>query len=420
MLAHPSPLVTAPAPVGNTGLYPRQVAPTGTSAHLDTLVLCGDGISFSQLADKIDRYLNIQFDLSRDYSTSHGKRYSHNLHGQLGLLLSYNGNDFDDLIDYRISFTGSVCNSVPVKCLIELFRFLQKTGCHATRFDWAIDDFDKRLAIQDFYQLSLRGCYYGARTFDYYESRTKKKEEIGSTIYIGRAGGTQRLCIYDKFVESKGRINAIRMEYRFFEAKADYFFNLFIEDRDKKFVAQKISRYCLGRIGFSKSDDAAGRDFVRLRLWEELVLEIGEKIKTTFPKKPTLLEDKKRWICSSVAPSLAMLASSMSRSKFMGWLKNLISNAIKKLKPSQILDVNFIREWDDMNTFGLDYSSVKKTFDVTSLDDKKNLLQVNSTGIKETCNKFNDKKYSQCRPLSLVEQLSFLIDISNLDPLAWE
>ena len=409
MIAHSDNKFLTPTPVGNTGLIDERMALAGSSAHLDTIVLCGDGVPLYKIFNAIDQYLNCQFDTTRNYATAHGQKYHNNLHAQFGLLLSYNVTDFDNTVQYRLSIPGKICNATPFENLLQLLRLFKKWRCHATRFDWAMDDYDKVLSIDEYLKLCQNDCFYGARNFDYYSSRSKGGVDLGSTIYVGRAGGTQRLCIYDKNLESKGLINAIRMEYRFFDQKADYFLNMLLEVGEEKFITKKISRTCLGRIGFCESKLVTGKSLTLLKVWNEFVSVIGEKIKTTFPKIPTTIEDKKKWICSSVAPSLAMLATQMSYMKFMKWLSELISTAMKKLKPTQIGQLKYLKEWENFSRYGLDYWSIKDTFDLQSKSKKSPTESVKSVCVPLTSSTKTEKFLSVQRELTMMEQLSFLI-----------
>lgn len=411
MIAHLTANSDVSAPVGNTGLFQSRVAPTGTFAHLDTLVLCGDGVALFKIFDTIDRCLNCQFDTTRDYAASHGQGYQHNLHGQLGLLLSYNCSPYDDTVQYRLSVSGQVCNATSIGCMEALCRQFSMWGCHATRFDWAIDDYDRKLSIDDWIELARLECYYGARKHDEYKSIKKGGIDCGSTIYIGRAGGTQRLCIYDKNIESGGAINAIRMEYRFYDEKANYFFNCFLANGAKDSIAQKISGACLGRIGACESKLVTGKALALLRIWHQLSTSIAEKIKTTFPKKPTTIENKKEWISKSVAPTLAMLLTSMGYRKFLKWLLNLVSGATKKLKTAQIINLKYLRQWEDFIKFGIDYSLLKEDYLPKELSRNRILKQHLPPTIRSQPPLKEGKLQSEARQLTLMEELSFLIPL---------
>ena len=398
--------LTAATPVGNTGLTPSTRPYT---AHLDTLVLCGKGVPLRRIVDIIDRLLNCQFDTSSDYTTAHGMRYDHNIHAQYGLLLSYIPSDWDSTVTYRLSIPGKICNSVPQSNLLQLCRTFKRWGCHATRFDWAIDDYTKVLPMQSIVALAEDECYYGARKFDLYKTRTKGSIEEGVTVYIGRAGGTQRLAVYDKFVESKGAIDAIRFEYRFFDEKADYFLDRYIRDGDCEVKAREISGYCFGRIGFVEKTGCKKKNIKLVRAWEILSNAINEKIASTIPTKPTTIEDKKKWIEKSIAPSLGILLADMGWGKFTKWLYELISQAKKKMKNSAILGLKFLRDWEDLMRFGGDYWRMKSHCDTQKVEEKLPIEEQKSSIGNVFLHTKTVKLESTNQPLTLVEQLSLKI-----------
>ena len=396
-------------PPGNTGLLGIDLAPTAISAKLDTLVLCGEGITTRRIFDLIDRLLNCQFDTTRDYATSHGMKYAHNLHAQLGLLLSYNTNDFDNRIQYRLSITGSICSATPYKNLVLFLQTMRRWGAHATRFDWAMDDYRKLLQVSDYKKLADEDCYHGARTSRYFHTQVKGGIDRGSTVYIGAVGGTQQLCVYDKFIESKGKIDAIRLEYRFYDQKADYFFYLYTNDSTQAASHQQISKYCMGRIGFCQSELVTGISYAYLRLWDELISQIGEKLSFTLPKKPTTIESKKEWISHSVAPTLAMISTTMSYHKFVKWLLNLVRAATKKLKPSQIGELKYLKEWELLNRFGTDFDYLKHPPD-TDYSQSKSIETQSKLPTSKVCSTTRIEKLPSCqRPITLMEQLSLVL-----------
>lgn len=314
---------------------------------LDTISLVGENAPLSRLLDLIDRCFNVQFDFTRSRSGARGMYYESINLGQLGLSLSFNKSTWDDTCMYRIVLPGKLLAATPLTATYGFLLTLRKMGARCTRFDWAIDDYAKRLSVADMQKMAEAGCYYGARSHMLYQSARKRAlpTDIARTIYIGATDGTQRVCIYDKTVESNGEIDAIRIEYRYYDQKADYFFNRLLDNYKAGIPPNDISQCCVGRIGFTPSDNIPESITNLVELWAELVAALGEPIKTTFPKRPRTVEEKEAWIERQVIPTIAFLAKTIGFYEVMRWVKYLVSEAVSSMSKHKILESNYLLQW---------------------------------------------------------------------------
>jgi DNA relaxase NicK len=257
---------------------------------------------------------------------------------------------------YRVVLPGKLLGATPLTATYAFLTTLAKYGARCTRFDWAIDDFSKTLSVEHYQEMAEAGCYYGARSHMLYRSAHRKcaPEQIARTVYVGATDGTQRLCIYDKFLESSGEINAIRIEYRFYDEKADYFFHRYVDNYAAGIPPNDITQCCTGRIGFHITPNLTPVVESYASLWGELVLLFGSPIKTTFPKLPRTIEQKEDWIKKQVIPTLAFLSRVNGFYDVLRWVKYLVSEALSSLAQSKIHESNYLIQWsqfvDDIAT----------------------------------------------------------------------
>jgi len=175
-----------------------------------------------------------------------------------------------------------------------------------TRLDLALDDYGKTLDLDAVIGAVEAGNYAGAQCCQVVKSGKRGGGRWGVAVVLGSASSDKRVTIYDKEVESEGRIKAIRIEVRLRDDLARQAWNkLFPTLFDPNLTAG----YVLGSISFL---ERRGRHLSRARLldwWQKFV----SYVRTT-PKKLRRLprhrtvEKALGWLRRQVAPTLTTLA----------------------------------------------------------------------------------------------------------------
>lgn len=336
---------TAPAPECYTGLKDTNESPPYFRARLDTASFVGRGIRKKELLHRMRQIAGLEFDFASSKQAARGKVYAECVYGVLGCTLSLNPDPYADTCEYRVSLSGKFLASLPEHSLYVLLSWLWSNGAKCTRWDWAIDDYLRVLTLAEYELMADEECYYGARSSMLYSSKRKRVRAHANTIYIGSWGGEQMLCIYDKQIESKGAINAIRLEYRFFDKKADYFFQKYATCNDDVLRSKIQCGMALARIGFTPPEGRTKHVTRLCRIWIELCDSIADRVKTTFPKEPSTITDKEEWIEHKVVPSMCAIIAYHGWIKFWKWLRRLISHQLAKLSPKQAIEHRFLKRW---------------------------------------------------------------------------
>ena len=114
----------------------------------------------------------------------------------------------------------------------ELFQELKNRGCHCSRIDLAFDDYSKTFRPKNyiawFYSGNLRTRFRKITT-------AGSLREVGHTFYLGDRK-KKMLRVYDKDVESKGEIDAVRYEFELHQHHSRDMFEYLIEHKTINFI----------------------------------------------------------------------------------------------------------------------------------------------------------------------------------------
>lgn len=233
-----------------------------------------------------------------------GKRYENTARSVAGFIIAWNEDSA------WVSIPGDALKQSPQSEIVEIIRFLV-VGLEAniTRVDVALDDFEKRLKHDDIQQAIKDGNHAGFKTWEYYQS--KGKLGTGWTFYCGSRQSDDRTVIYNKFVESLGKIDSVRLERRMKDAKAHEFCkNLLLLADNEIDLADYLSASAVGGISFV--DRASGDRLSRCKLidwWSVFLAALDTTpLKCTPPRRKHYIHQVELWIEKQVETSLALLA----------------------------------------------------------------------------------------------------------------
>ena len=235
------------------------------------------------------------------------------------------------IIDREIAFidiSGSVLSQLKMSKFRKFIRMLlKKYEPNPSLLDLAIDDYNKTIDLDYVEELCNDWQYVGfGDTFEaHHEGRNKSK---GHTLELGnrgKQGGGKRLKIYDKNKESKGFIDAIRIELSLSQHYAQECFRQLCELPVLAW-SELFKCWLSGSIDFIKrqgeNDKNPGR---RERYhWWDLIVGDSAKFKASKERNEPTLETIKSWFHKQVAPSLAVLMWVMSDEDFWFFFWNLV------------------------------------------------------------------------------------------------
>jgi len=124
----------------------------------------------------------------------------------------------------------------------------------------------------------------------------------GATVYLGAPGSRQRLRVYDKGLESLGKMNCIRWELESRKQAAE---TMAVALAYQDWGSVMVSRL----VGFVDFRDANSHSEVeeRQRLpWFQLLVGLARKASAYLPKVPRTVEEVVCWLDNAIGPSLAV------------------------------------------------------------------------------------------------------------------
>jgi hypothetical protein len=194
--------------------------------------------------------------------------------------------------------------------LIFLRDLVEMFSAKFTRVDCAMDDYHRFASMDEIQAAAEADNFVGFRNTDSHRPRKRGVGRTGDSRTFGsngKNGSGKYLIIYDKALESKGVIDSIRYEARFFKQYADLLVRNFVESDGEEEFRRKIGRAVGGVIDFrQRGAETHVERMPRLAWWQLIVDQIGYA-KVTVPKIIPPLEQWCVYAEKAVFPSLALL-----------------------------------------------------------------------------------------------------------------
>jgi hypothetical protein len=249
-----------------------------------------------------------------------------------GVRVAWDNQDEDGKCCCLISIPGKVLSAMEMLDVRTLALELLSTGLHCTRLDPAIDDFGKRLNFGIVARTLKAGNYSKFKSWNLRESNGG-----GKTIYFGSRESARCTKLYDKFVESKGKINAYRLETKFNSKTAQQVLLGWLTidpdelgDTWETESARYLMKSVVGSINFidrgAKPNEKNLSRLPRLEWWEEFVDMIGGEIYHTAPVAETSLKKSTQWHKRSTLRSLVCILKALGKDA-EAWIINQLEEA---------------------------------------------------------------------------------------------
>lgn len=212
---------------------------------------------------------------------------------------------------FLLSLNGDSLDFFPLPILFDFIKAAHDLRAHCTRLDLAYDDFARRVSMDTIREAAEAGNVSRFRVHSDQRERKRGKGLTGDSLTFGKKGkdgsGLQ-VCIYDKALESKGTINAIRYEARYFKEKADILFECLASSMELEGCERKMRNYVGGSIDFVERGNHRHKDRMpRLSWWQQIVDDLGEARVIVRKVIPPLEETVMKWVKPAVMPTLALV-----------------------------------------------------------------------------------------------------------------
>lgn len=216
-----------------------------------------------------------------------------------------------------------------------------------SRIDFCLDDYSKKITPQRAYAAYKKGQVSGFERRRFIEGGSAPGQSSGSTLELGRRGknGSGKfLRMYEKWLESDGKIDAARIELELSQKRARKAFDDFclypVEE-----ISDFISKVISGAVDFvQRSSEGRLRNSKRVKWWSEFADDFGS-IAYSIPVNQTCLEKKVAWFKKQVAPTFAQILNAIGDYGLsQSFIYKMWFDGEERLNEHQLLEISLAQQ----------------------------------------------------------------------------
>jgi hypothetical protein len=245
-----------------------------------------------------------------------------------------------------ISLPGSCLSRLTPAEIKQFALEVKALGFGCTRLDIALDDYSKMITFNQVRDAIAKKFRVHFEEADCHQNYGKWG---GFTIAMGSVHSDIRLVFYDKQAESKGQINANRLELRLRNDRAKAAFADWLS-APAELEASVLAGMVVGAVSFvRKGKEKNISRMPELPWWKKFKEAVGVCIRHSFYKSPPTLKRCKAWIRDDVVRSLALIRDVVGVKKFTNWLVKELKEAPSRYNEQHLLRREvWKREWEEI------------------------------------------------------------------------
>jgi len=319
-----TPVDSSPSPPSNTGLDSHRDNYSGLELGIDALTLLWSG-SFDVLSHT-KSLLDVEFDFTKSMSRQIGVIWDRCYRGTLGCL--YSERDTAMGVCYRLAISGSALSRLPAPLI---HRYMQVCSAipevRCSRIDLRVDDYGDRLRFDQIYDALVNLNYSGFKV----ATSIVNHGTGGWTFNLGSRESEQYTRIYNKEVESNGKLKCRRLESEFKGKKAEQIFKSIASEDSCR--ADTIGKWVVGKVNFIDVSDKNLERCFQVEWWEAFLEDLGCIGQIAVIKKTvSSIESKQEWIRRQVSKSISTIAKALGSQRFEVWFDEIISIGRDKMR----------------------------------------------------------------------------------------
>jgi Replication initiation factor len=310
---------------------------------MDYLVVCGVVDSVPEIESILGAAFGSVFDWTASTPRTIGVRYDGYAVDALGVMVAWRRVESLGRLAVRVSIPGKPLSHAGFERCRDACRAFLARGFYATRFDWAIDDFDRKLEISRLHESCRDGSMSGARNYTYMSSARVGSRDVGESLYLGSASSDKLVRIYDKKVESRGEIDSIRFEVQWRDKLAQAALLVYCREGASEDAVLELSQKSVGAVRFIERLSEVASRCPLVSWYADFVERVGGIMRHSVSRLQTTITDKMRWVSRSVVKTLALIYSWSGFENAEWWLSQQIRDAIANQSPRNTAYLETIR-----------------------------------------------------------------------------
>lgn len=275
----------------------------------------------------IEQYLGASVRRERGANT-----YAESVGWDVGCLLAWS----EARPECWLSMNGDSCDLILPEHKLELLRELMKLGGKCTRIDVAIDVVRDLVGMEDVHAAARADQVVGFRRYDPRRvlrdmSTGELEQDQANFGRRGRDGSGRYVRVYDKGLESDGKLDFIRFEAELSGDTAAHVFSEYIcYCEDQADLERVLGRLAVGSIDFAEKTGAhSHRDrYKRLGWWDRIVSLVGSA-RVKVERVPATLERSVEWLKTATPVVLARLVQVVDNAGMAG--VDLLNGFVRQL-----------------------------------------------------------------------------------------
>jgi hypothetical protein len=254
-----------------------------------------------------------------------------------------------------LQFMGRDINVIPLEQLRPLIIDLAKLGAKGRRIDVALDDYTRTvLTVEQFIEAGRARNVTGCRRWE-----PKELLDLVTGEYLahgcnfgvrGKDGSGRYVRVYDKLLESRGAIDAVRFELETAGDVAELLFAELADCDDDEVFKRKLRRVLAGAVDFRDRGQERNVDRMpRLSWWAAVVDALAEPLRMVAHHVTPALQSTLEYLRRSYSKTLAITRIVIQSAGF-STLTDLFETWADEAEPKidwrrrggRSLDVNFV------------------------------------------------------------------------------
>ena len=250
-----------------------------------------------------------------------------------------------DRTDVHLILPGTACAMMGWDRMRDFLVAAVRLKAKPTRLDVALDDFDRRIGVFGVLELldgdkavsmarewtmivsgkiGSGSLKLAASSEDFMEGWQEVVKS--ATVYMGAPSSRQRMRVYDKYRESKGKINSIRWELQMRDDAAQQMLLDLVAAGDE--WGRAVREHFVSFIDFRDQRTKNVTRGVRMEFYRQMMHE-AKRVKMYPPKAARTMEELVEWKFKTQAPTLAVMERVYGRDM----VDAMIEHGRTRLKP---------------------------------------------------------------------------------------